>query len=90
VIQSGNGKKKHIPIRTCIVCGRKSSKWELRRLALDRDGFVVIDAKQAMQGRGAYCCEDCLGSLKWDKKLQRAFRGKAKGLRLEPSLTSSF
>lgn len=73
-------KPSHIPIRTCIVCGEKKPKRELMRLALDPDHLVVFDPSQKMTGRGAYVCHGCIHNLKWNKKLEKAFRGRAKAL----------
>lgn len=73
----------HIPIRTCIVCGKKKPKKELLRLVLNSDGVVILDTLQRMSGRGAYVCYECLQYLKWNKKLERAFRGRAKGLSVQ-------
>ncbi|HFC97652.1 MAG TPA: YlxR family protein [Thermosulfurimonas dismutans] len=78
----------HIPIRMCIFCGRRAPKGELLRLALDETGYPVYDPGQKLPGRGAYLCgaEDCLKKLKTprgQKRLQRAFRGRMKGLRPE-------
>jgi predicted RNA-binding protein YlxR (DUF448 family) len=72
--------RKHIPIRTCIVCRIKKPKKDLLRLVLTPEGVVVLDISQRMSGRGAYVCHDCLQQLKLDKRLERAFRGRAKGL----------
>jgi len=59
-------KKGHIPERTCILCRKKTSKWELFRLCV-KDGKVVLDKKQTLGGRGAYLCEKCIKEFK--KKL---------------------
>jgi len=71
----------HIAIRTCLVCNRKSPKHALLRLAL-RGPNIAADPGQSMDGRGAYVCPkpDCLHRLRFDKRMQRAFRGKARGL----------
>jgi predicted RNA-binding protein YlxR (DUF448 family) len=75
--------KQHVPIRTCIVCRTKKPKKDLLRLALTPEGVVVLDISQRMNGRGAYVCHDCLQKLKWDKRLERAFRGWAKELNVQ-------
>jgi uncharacterized protein len=74
-------KRGHIAMRTCLACNRKSPKQQLLRLALVGPD-IVPDPRQLAQGRGAYVCpkSDCLHHLRFDKRMQRAFRGKARGL----------
>jgi uncharacterized protein len=72
----------HRPIRTCVVCGRKKPKGELLRLGLDSMNSVVLDLKQQMPGRGSYVCAEpnCLQRLRFNKRIQKTFRGKARCL----------
>ncbi|NLJ28608.1 MAG: YlxR family protein [Deltaproteobacteria bacterium] len=72
----------HLPIRTCVVCGRKEPKFALLRMALDFEEkkFIVLDRDQCLEGRGAYVCPGCLPRLRFTKRVQKAFRNKAKGL----------
>ncbi len=70
----------HTPMRTCIVCRVKKAKGSLLRLALDKEGFVVVDLTTTMEGRGAYVCSECFRNVKWNKRLGRAFLGRARGL----------
>lgn len=63
-------KKGHIPERTCIVCKKKTNKYELLRLCL-KDGKVVVDKFQKLGGRGAYLCPGCIPKLKNRKNLRR-------------------
>ena len=53
-----------IPIRTCVVCGKKAGRGELIRLVL-RDGKPVADHDKRMPGRGAYVCRkvECMKNL---------------------------
>lgn len=69
-------KSGHIPLRTCLACGRKTSKAELLRLVRTRDGAVVIDLRQQLAGRGAYVCRTpaCGELLKKKKGLHHGFR----------------
>ncbi|MGC8720309.1 MAG: YlxR family protein [Thermodesulforhabdaceae bacterium] len=83
------GKKNHVPIRTCIVCGSKRPKKELLRLALNPNGSVVLDPSQKMSGRGAYVCPECISQLKWNKRLERAFRGQARKLEISQTQFAS-
>jgi predicted RNA-binding protein YlxR (DUF448 family) len=43
---------------------------------------VVPDLKQLMPGRGSYVCAEpnCLQRLRFNKRIQKTFRGKAKCL----------
>ena len=61
-------KAKHIPIRTCIVCGKKKNKSELIRLVADKEGIVRKDNKGCLGGRGAYICprREC-----WEKIISK-------------------
>ena len=68
-------------MRTCLVCGKKSAKFALLRVALSPvERTVVLERKQRLEGRGAYVCRGCLSNLRYTKRVQRAFRNEAKGL----------
>ena len=71
----GKGKG-HVPFRTCISCGSKRPKKELIRLALNREGGLVMDVSLKMGGRGAYVCKDrsCKERLFRNRRLNRLFR----------------
>jgi hypothetical protein len=47
--------RKHVPIRTCVVCRDKSGKKTLTRVVRTTEG-VQIDRSGKMNGRGAYLC----------------------------------
>jgi hypothetical protein len=49
-------KRKHVPVRTCVVCRTKDSKRTLTRL-VRTDAGVKVDPGGKMNGRGAYLCE---------------------------------
>jgi len=71
----------HVPMRTCLVCGKRNAKSELLRVALSpEDGFIVLDREQRLDGRGAYVCQGCRPRLRYTKRVQKAFRNEAKGL----------
>ncbi|RLB27168.1 MAG: DUF448 domain-containing protein [Deltaproteobacteria bacterium] len=81
--------KGHIPIRTCIACGKKRNKKDLIRLVLDSDGWIVVDGSGCAPGRGAYICKnkECWSGLQNRKVLARAFRGKGRLMfRSDPEL----
>jgi uncharacterized protein len=48
--------RKHIPLRTCIVCKTKDAKRTLVRL-IRTDTGVYVDPSGKMNGRGAYLCD---------------------------------
>lgn len=63
-------RRKHVPLRTCVVCHQKRRKRELVRVVRTPEGAVQIDPTGKMAGRGAYLCSErrC-----WeDAALQRA------------------
>ncbi len=68
----------HVPIRTCIVCGKKAPKKRLLRIALAGRCRPVWDLSQRLYGRGAYVCpmESCIRRVRTNYKgcLNRAFR----------------
>ncbi len=68
--------KRHVPMRTCVVCGRSFPKREMVRIVRTPDGRVEIDRQGKKPGRGAYLCTD---PACWDvqvavPRLQRALR----------------
>jgi hypothetical protein len=74
-------RKGHVPIRTCLVCGKKDDKTALLRIALSvLDKKIILDREQRLQGRGAYVCQGCLPRLGYTKRVQKAFRNQAAGL----------
>jgi predicted RNA-binding protein YlxR (DUF448 family) len=50
--------KRHTPLRSCVICGNKTSKPELLRIVATPDGSVEVDGIGKMPGRGAYVCRD--------------------------------
>ena len=64
-------KKGHIPERTCVVCRKKNSKWNLLRFCVYQ-GKIIWDKEQKKGGRGAYTCLECVKKLR-NKKLIRKF-----------------
>ncbi len=49
---------KHVPVRTCCGCGRKSDKRDMVRIVRSPEGMVSVDATGKATGRGSYLCED--------------------------------
>jgi len=80
----------HEPVRTCIVCSRKGSKWSLLRIAADCERETAfLDPLQHARGRGAYVCPQCLPRLHFNKRVQKAFRGRVRALAKEPRTAGS-
>lgn len=52
------GGKRHEPLRSCVVCGNKTTKRELVRVTATRQGAVAVDPTGRLPGRGAYICAD--------------------------------
>lgn len=48
-------RRKHIPVRTCIVCKNRDGKRALVRL-VRTDAGIQVDPSGKMNGRGAYLC----------------------------------
>ncbi|MCE5244174.1 MAG: DUF448 domain-containing protein [Desulfobacteraceae bacterium] len=73
--------RKHVPVRTCVVCGTKKAKSSLLRLGLGLgEKYVVLDCRGRMAGRGAYVCPDCLPRLGFTNRVRKAFRNEAQGI----------
>lgn len=64
-------------IRTCIVCGGKSTKTALHRIVRTPDGAVAYDPTGRAAGRGAYVCSaECLDAALASKGIERALKTK--------------
>lgn len=62
-------------VRSCVSCGKKSSKHELFRLVRSEDGSVCFDPTGKKAGRGAYICSpECLEEAIKTKRLGKALR----------------
>ena len=51
-------RNRHVPLRTCVACGKKTEKEALVRLVARPDGAVEVDPSGKAPGRGAYVCRD--------------------------------
>ena len=69
---------RHIPLRTCVICGSKTGKRELIRIVATPEGRVVIDPTGKKNGRGAYSCRDrnCADTEPRRGRLEHALRAK--------------
>lgn len=63
-------------VRTCIGCGKQSSKGDLMRVVRTSDGSLRFDPSGRVAGRGAYACSiECFEKAVATGKLNKAFRG---------------
>jgi len=74
----------HVPLRTCLGCGRKGPQAEMLRFIV-AGGTLVADQRFTLAGRGIYCCNHttCRERLAKSKKIRkwidRAGRGTEEG-----------
>jgi uncharacterized protein len=71
----------HVPIRTCLGCGRQRPRKELVRICV-KDRVLTIDVGSKIPGRGAYLCPrgECVGLLRKKKgRLAHALRTTVSG-----------
>ncbi len=64
--KSKGPRRKHVPMRTCIVCRQTQGKRELIRIVRTPGATIEIDLTGKAAGRGAYLCRD---RTCWDKAL---------------------
>ena len=62
--------------RTCITCNNKKNKYELIRIAYNKNKEISIDTEGNLEGRGAYLCynQECLNKVIKTKRLERKLR----------------
>ncbi|MGQ9889261.1 MAG: YlxR family protein [Aggregatilineales bacterium] len=67
--------RKHVPVRTCVICRTRDAKRTLTRLVRTAEG-VVVDPSGKLNGRGAYLCdqEACWARALNSDALDRALR----------------
>ena len=60
--------KRHVPLRTCVLCQQVRPKRDLVRVVRTPQGQIVVDERGKAAGRGAYLCrnQDC-----WEKAIAR-------------------
>ncbi len=51
-------RRKHLPLRSCVICNSKRAKRELTRIVAAPEGGVSIDPTSKAPGRGTYVCGD--------------------------------
>ena len=68
---------KKVPIRKCVGCDERKSKFDLIRIVHNRDdNTITIDKKGKAPGRGAYICPDveCLKKAKKSNRIARSLK----------------
>lgn len=68
------GRRKHVPLRTCIACRQQLPKRDLIRIVRTPEGSIEIDPKGKRSGRGAYLCRNVQC---WDAAQDRGSLGRA-------------
>ena len=53
-------RQKHVPTRSCIICGAKLAKRDLVRVVLSPTGECTVDETGKLAGRGAYLCHQAV------------------------------
>ncbi len=76
---------RHVPMRTCVLCGDKRPKHQLIRIVRTNDDSVCIDERSKTSGRGCYVCMDAtkLEPRRINDKIKRA-------LKLQTDLSAEF
>ncbi len=71
--------RKHVPLRTCIICKQKRQKRDLIRIVRTPEGGIELDSRGKLSGRGAYCCPN---RTCWEAALEPGRLGKVLKSRL--------
>lgn len=68
--------KKEAFTRTCIACNNKKNKYELIRIAYNKNKEISIDTEGKLEGRGAYICynQECLNKVIKTKRLEKKLK----------------
>ena len=68
-------RKKHIPMRMCVVCRKKLPKSGLVRMIKSGDGKIFPDKQECLPGKGIYLCPetDCLNMFLGHKKFRKTY-----------------
>ena len=67
-------RQRHVPIRTCLICGERRPKDTMIRIVRTPDGSVSLDNGGRTNGRGCYICVDTaeFDAKKINGKIKRA------------------
>jgi predicted RNA-binding protein YlxR (DUF448 family) len=70
-------RQRHVPERTCVICGTKTAKRELVRVVRTPQGTCAVDETGKLSGRGAYLCHraSCWEKALKGGRLAHALRG---------------
>jgi predicted RNA-binding protein YlxR (DUF448 family) len=73
---SQQGRRKHVPQRTCVVCRETNAKRTLTRIVRTADEGVLVDPTGKRNGRGAYLCSQpsCWHNAVESNVLEKALR----------------
>jgi len=75
-------RRKHIPMRTCVVCRQSFPKRELNRIIRTPAGEIIYDPTGKAPGRGAYLCHNLAC---WEKAVNGKFLDRALKTKLTPA-----
>lgn len=73
-------RRRHVPMRRCVVCRESKPQAEMLRLYRDESGAYHYDARRRMGGRGTWICRVCAADAVQEddaKRLSRAFKAQA-------------
>ncbi len=70
-----SSKAGHIPLRTCVICRRKTEKKQLMRFVL-LDSEIVFDMNCDIKKRGYYVCDDNSCLQKLEKKVKKILKNR--------------
>jgi hypothetical protein len=62
------GRRRHVPHRTCVACRTVRPKRELIRIVRTPEEEVTVDERGKQSGRGAYLCPQ---RICWEQALRR-------------------
>ena len=64
------------PLRSCIVCRKKSDKSEFIKIVKNKNGTIEIEKNKKLEGRGAYICKniECFKKCQKTRALNRIFK----------------
>ncbi|MCH7483099.1 MAG: YlxR family protein [Chloroflexi bacterium] len=71
---------RHVPVRTCVMCGTRTAKRDLARVVLTPEGECIVDETGKRPGRGAYLCRraECWERAASTNRLAHALRGEVR------------
>lgn len=56
MVKKRSGRRKHVPMRMCVVCRESFPKRSLFRIVATPEEGLVVDTTGKLSGRGAYLC----------------------------------